>query len=134
MCEPFIDDGAFQAIDDIGYCFDYNRKTQQWKDKVFENVKSNESAKIKSDNIKNTFEYLLTIIELWEIPYQDFSGTCEYSEYQQLWHSGREYWIDETIKKATPYFEGWCKWDKLPNEEYHVRVMGYFLSIDKIWS
>ncbi len=133
MCEPFIDSGEFQAIDDIGYCFDYTRKTKQWKDKVFENVKSNESAKIKSDNIKNTFEYLLHITELWEIPYQDFSGTCEYSMYQQLWHSGRKSWIDETVKKAKPYFEGWYKWDKLPDEEYHVRAMSYFLSIDKIW-
>lgn len=128
-----IDSGAFQAIDDVGYCFDYTRKTQEWKDAVLKNVKSNESAKIKSDNIKNTLEYLLNITELWEIPYQDFSGTCEYSEYQQLWHSGRTSWIDETIKKATPYFEGWDTWDEMPDEEYHVRALGYFLSIDKIW-
>lgn len=131
MCD--MDSGEFQAIDDIGYCFDCERKTQEWKDKVLENVKSNESAKIKSDNIKNTLEYLLRITELWEIPYQDFSGTSDYCIYQQLWHSGRKSWIDETVKKAKPYFEGWDTWDKLPDEEYHVRVMSYFLSIDNIW-
>ena len=127
-----IDSGAFQAIDDVGYCFDYKRETQEWKDKVLENVKSNESAKIKSDNIKNTLEYLLNITELWEIPYQDFSGTSEYSEYEQLWNSGRINWIEETLKKAEPYFEGWYKWDKMLNEEYQVRVISYFLKC-KIW-
>ena len=131
MCD--MDSGDFQAIDDVGYCFDCKRKTQEWKDKVLENVKSNESAKIRSDNIKNTLEYLLNITELWEIPYQDFSGTSEYSLYQQLWHSGRTSWIDDTLKKAEPHYQWWHKWDKLPDEEYHVRALGYFLSIDKIW-
>ena len=64
MCD--IDSGDFQAIDDIGYCFDCKRKTQGWKDKVFENVKSNESAKIRSDNIKNTC-YITYIVLSFDI-------------------------------------------------------------------
>jgi len=38
-----------------------------------------------------------------------------------------------TLKKAEPYFDGWYKWNEMPDEEYHVRVMSYFLKIDKIW-
>ncbi len=127
MCD--IDSPRFQAMDDIGYCFDQERQRQEWKDKVLENVKSNEAAKIQSDNIKNTLEYLLNITELWEIPCDQ--PDCE--DYMEFWNFLRTSWIDDTLKNATPYFEGWYKWDEMPDEDYHVRVIAYFLSIDIIW-
>jgi len=133
MCEPFMDSGRFQADDDIGYCFDHYRQTQEWKDKVLENVKTNEAAKINSDNIKNTFQYLLTVTELWEIPWNDWSGTCDEHDYNWVWNSGREHWVNETFKKAEPYFKDFYEWGDVPDEEHVVRVMVYLLNIKNIW-
>ena len=127
MCD--LDSPTFQAMDDINYCFDVLRQTPEWKEKVLENVKLNEAAKINSDTIKNTLEYLLNITELWEIP----CDQPDNEDYMEFWNSGRLFWIYNTLKKAEPYFEGWHKWDEMPDEEYHVRVMSYFLKIDKIW-
>ena len=127
MCD--LDSPTFQAMDDINYCFDVLRETQEWKDKVLENVKFNEAAKINSDTIKNTLEYLLNITELWEIP----CDQPDNEDYMEFWNSGRLFWIYNTLKKAEPYFEGFHEYDKFPDEEYHVRVMSYFLKIDNIW-
>ena len=127
MCD--FDSPTFQAMDDIDYCFSVHRESPLWKKKVLENVKSNEAAKIESDNIKNTFEYLLNITELWDIP----CDQPDNEDYMHFWNSGRMYWIDDTLDKAKPYLEGWYKWDEMPDEEYHVRVIAYFLKIDKIW-
>ena len=127
MCD--LDSPSFQAMDDINYCFNQDRQRQEWKDKVLENVKSNESAKIQSDNIKNTFEYLLNITELWEIP----CDQPDNEDYMHFWNWQRSSWIEDTLDMAKPYFEGWYEWGEMPDEEYHVRVIAYFLSIDKIW-
>ena len=127
MCD--LDSPTFQAMDTIGYCFTVERQTQEWKDKVLENVESSESARVHCFNIKITLEHLLNITELWEIP----CGDEEDEDYMQFWNSGRLSWIEDTLKKAEPYFDGWYKWNEMPDEEYHVRVMSYFLKIDKIW-
>ena len=121
-----IDSDEFQAEDDMYCIFSYNRTTQEWKDKVLENVKMNEAARIKSDNIKTTFEYLLTIDELWEFPLQYRPG-IEGRGYHLFCRMYINEWREMTLEKAASHFEGFARWDDLSDSEHSVRVMVYLL-------
>lgn len=125
-----FDSGIFQANDDVGFCFMQRRRSQTWKDKVLKNVKN---IKVHTIDIKSTFEYLLTKTELWDIPWNDFSGTMEEYDYKRWWDNLKNDWVKETLERAEPYYDKFIEWDDIPDEEHHVRVMTYLLNIDNIW-
>ena len=132
MCD--IDSPTFQAMDDINYCFDHNRKDPSWKEKVLQNITTNDAltriCKRLPNDIENTLKYLLSITALWEIPY---NGDSDEDDYNEFWGFGKDRWVETTLKQAEPHFKGFSEWTELPDEDYHVRAMTYLLKIDEIW-
>ena len=114
MCD--IDSPTFQAMDDIGYCFYFARNDPSWKEKVLQNIKTNDALsrvcnRLPND-IENTLRYLLSITALWEIPY---NGDSDEDDYNEFWRKGKDCWVKTTLEQAEPYFKGFLEWAK-PND------------------